>query len=227
MKILQSAIKQVLKPANTTQVTKNAKHFEKTMFCQEYWAEAVADRVVRNTSKTSVDTHGLLNGINHHFINSANPKHMDMPAINSNLTVRDMIRETDWQFKSLKPTTEKMYTYRCIGEKPEFFAEYKQYKKALDVKKGDVIIMREYAYATSDKGYASVYMPNNKGIRYEIEIPEGARVSRVGQIGSNDEIVFPRSSRFECIGTQKVKDADNDYTIIKLRYLLPEETWRA
>ena len=87
--------------------------------------------------------------------------------------------------------------------------------------------MREYAYATSDKGYASVYMPNNRGIRYEIEIPEGARVSRVGQIGSNDEIVFPRSSKFECLETQKVKDADNDYTIIKLRYLLPEETWRA
>lgn len=227
MKILPKIVKQVLNTANTKQVTKSAKHFEKTMFCQEYWAEAVADRVVRNTSRTSVDTHGLLNGINHHFIHPVNPKHLDMPAINSNLTVREMIRETDWQFKSLKPTAEKMYTYRCIGEKPEFFSEYKQYKKALDVKKGDVIIMREYAYATSDKGYASVYLPNNRGIRYEIEIPEGARVSRVGQIGSNDEIVFPRSSKFECLGTQKVKDADNDYTIIKLRYLLPEETWRA
>ncbi len=86
--------------------------------------------------------------------------------------------------------------------------------------------MREYAYATSDKSYANVYLPNGKGITYEIEIPAGARVSRTGDIGKTDEIVFPRSSRFECLNTQRIQDKDSDYLLIKLRYILPEESWR-
>lgn len=199
---------------------------QKKLFCDEYWELAKDCNVIKESNKESVPMHGHLNGINHHFINSPYPKHMDQKAINSDLTVREMIRETDFDFKSLKPTEEKLYVYRCIGEKPNFFTEYKQYLKALNTQKGNLITMREYAYATSDKNYASIYLNNNKGIRYEIEIPKGARVSRVGQIGSNDEIVFPRSSKFECLGTQKVKDADNDYTIIKLKYLIPKESWR-
>lgn len=196
------------------------------LFCNTYWKLAQEKYLIKTTNKTSVSTHGQLNGINHHFIHSPYPKDMDRKAVNSDLTVREMIRKTDYDFKTLKPTTKKLYVYRCIGEKPDFFPEFKQYQKALNTQKGDIITMREYAYATSDKNYASVYMGNNRGIRYEIEIPEGSRVSRIGQIGSSDEIVFPRSSKFECIGTQKVKDSDNDYIIIKLKYLKPEETWR-
>ena len=81
--------------------------------------------------------------------------------------------------------------------------------------------MKEYAYATPDINYAKVYLPNNKGITYEIEIPKGARVSR-----TQKEVVFPRSSKFECVDTKRIKDENNDYLQVKLRYILPDESWR-
>ncbi len=192
------------------------------MFCNKIWAKAVDDRLVRQTSKESVSLHGSLNGINHHFIRSAHPEDLDNVFMNLNITPREMIRKTDIEFKRLKPTTETMNVTRCIGEKPEFFSEYPLYLKRTQVKKGDIIDMKEYAYATPDISYAKVYLHNNKGLLYDIEIPAGARVSRSG-----NEVVFPRSSRFECIDVKTVKDANNDYKHIKLKYILPNEPWRA
>ena len=60
---------------------------------------------------------------------------------------------------------------------------------------------------------------------YEIEVPKNSRVSRTGN-ETCDEIVFPRSSQFECIGTERIKDADKDYLHVKLRYIQPKEPWR-
>ena len=47
-----------------------------------------------------------------------------------------------------------------------------------------------------------------------------------GEFGKSDEIVFPRSSKFECTGKGKVKDNENDYTVINLRYINPDDGWR-
>lgn len=198
----------------------------KDLFCHQYWAKMQEKGYLKEARHSSVDMHGYLNGINHHFITSPNPKHMDLPAVGIELTPREMITLSDVQFKALKPTTEAMTVYRGIGEKPDFFSEYKLYKQRLGIKKGDVIDMKEYAYATSDKSYAQVYMPNNSGIMYEIEVPKGARVSQQGSGTSTDEIVFPRSSKFECTGTERIKDENNDYLKVKLKYLLPNEPWR-
>ena len=85
--------------------------------------------------------------------------------------------------------------------------------------------MKEYSYATSNKSYATGYLTNNRGIMYEIEVPKNSRVSRTGN-ETCDEIVFPRSSQFECIGTERIKDADKDYLHVKLRYIQPKEPWR-
>ncbi len=196
------------------------------LFCHKYWDWAQKQGAVEKTGKEAVSLHGYLNGINHHFIHSPYPKAMDEKFFQTNMTPREMIIETDFDFKELKPTAEKLNVFRCIGQKPEFFSEYKLYQKRCAIKKGDIIDMKEYAYATSDINYAKGYLPDNKGIMYEIEIPKGARVSRKGLLGSNDEIVFPRSSKFECVNVKKVKDAENDYIHAKLRYILPDETWR-
>lgn len=122
---------------------------------------------------------------------------------------------------------QKLNVYRCIGEKPDCFSEYPLYLKRLGVKKGDIIDMKEYAYATSDISYAKVYMPNNRGVLYEIEVPKGAKVSRTGIIGEQDEIVFPRSSKFECVDVKQVKDVNNDYLNVKLKYIVPEDVFNA
>ena len=112
---------------------------------------------------------------------------------------------------------DRIHAFRSIGEKPDFFSEYKLYKKRLDIKKGETIDMKEYAYATSDIDYARGYLTNNKGILYDIEIPKGSKVSVTGANTATNEVVFPRSSKFECVGKEHVKDANNDYVKIKLK----------
>ena len=199
-------------------ITKNS---NKELFCHKYWTWAQKQGAVRQTKKESVSLHGYLNGINHHFINSPYPKTMDDKFIQTSMTPRQMISVTDFDFKELKPTTEKITAFRCIGKKPEFFSEYPLYQKRCSIKKGDIIDMKEYAYATPDINYARCYLPNNKGILYEFEIPEHARVSRTAK-----EIVFPRSSKFECLDVKHINNNDNDYIYAKLRYILHDESWR-
>lgn len=199
---------------------------KKTLFCHEYWGDALEEGLVKNNGvKNSVSLHGEVHGINHHFIDSPYPEHMDMPFMNTHLTPREMISETDFDFKSLKPLEEKIISFRCIGEKPTFFKEYSLYKKRLDVKKGDIIDMKEYAYSTSDISYARVYLPNNRGILYEIEYPAGSRVSVTGY-GNKNEVVAPRASKYECTDVEKIVNDNEDYLKVKLKYILPDEPWR-
>ena len=222
-----SKIASVVKHKQPTQILKQAEQVEnKPLFCHEYWKACQEQRVIRQTNKEAVSLHGELHGINHHLINSPYPKHMDQNFMGVGKTPREMISLTDIEFKKLKPTEKPLNVIRCIGEKPDFFSEYKLYKKRLDVKAGDIIDMKEYAYATSNKSYASVYLTNNRGIMYEIEVPKGSRVSRTGN-ETCDEVVFPRSSKFECTGTEQLKDTDNNYLIVKLRYIQPNEPWRS
>ena len=185
---------------------------KESLFCSNYWK----NNTQKPLNKNYVSLHSELNGINHFFITGANPKLMDSSFMNLGLTPREMIKLTDSEFKRIKPTEKNTIAYRCIGEKPDFFSEYKLYRKRLNIKKGDVINMREYAYATPEIAYAKRYLTNNKGILYEIEIPKASKVSISGA-----EIVFPRSSNFECVGIKQTKTADEDFQIIKLRYIQP------
>ncbi len=224
-KMLKSLLKIGLKSAQC--VVKKGKNAvksaeilpKKDLYCVEYWKDAVTEGLLKPSNQTSVKMHGYLNSINHNFIIPGQPKLMDSVHWQTNMTPREMISMTDFEFKRLKPLEQKMHVYRAIGEKPEFFSEYKLYQKAKDIKKGDVMMMREYAYATSDPSYAQVYLTNNKGILYEIDVPEGAKISRIGDIGSKDEIVFPRASRFECTDVKEIRDFENDYTLVNLKYL--------
>lgn len=191
-------------------------------FCEQYWENWAKNGLLKQSKKDCVSLHGYLNGINHHFISRAYPENLDKEFFATHKTPRQMITKTDFEFKTIAPTDQKIIAYRCIGEKPEFFSEYSLYKKSLNVQKGDTVVMREYAYATSDLSYANVYMPNGRGILYEIEIPEGSKVSRTGY-GVRNEIVFPRSSRFTCTGTEKIKNDNEEYLRVKLQYIKPKD----
>ena len=198
---------------------------KKDLFCHQYWVDASKERVICQSNKENVSLHGHLHGINHHFIHSPYPEHMNMKFMHLNMTPREMISLADKEFKSLKPLEQNLNVYRCVGEKPNFFSEYPLYLKRLSIKKGDIIDMKEYAYATSDISYAKVYLPNNKGVLYEIEVPKGSKVSRTGIIGKQDEIVFPRSSKFECLDVKQIKDINTDYLHVKLKYIVPEDVF--
>lgn len=192
-------------------------------FCKRYWQDAVAERVIRQTGRESVSQHGYLNSINHHFITGINANNMDKVNSFTDLTPRQMITQTDMEFKELAPLERELHTYRCLAQKPEFFSEYPMYKKSRAVKPGDTIMMREYAYATSDKDYAKMYLGDDGGIMYDISIGKGARVSRKGNIGQEDEIVFPRSSMFKCLKTEEIQGKYGKYLKVFLEYIMPND----
>ncbi len=210
----------------TTADNNNCKSASNDLFCSVYRAKVLQSGQLKNSNRKNVSLHAYLNGINHYFINGLNSKGLNEKFMLTGFTPRQMIIKTDLEFKQLKPTTKVLNVVRCIGEKPVFFSNNKLYQKRLGIKVGDIIDMKEYAYATSDREYAKYFLTNNKGILYEIEIPAGSRVSCKGELGKSDEIVFPRSSKFECTGKDKVKDNDNDYTVIKLRYINPYDGQR-
>lgn len=192
------------------------------LFCEEYWAWAKKNRLIRNGNKTSVRLHGELNSINHHF-HKSHPESMDVPAGRENLTPKEIITQTDLEFKGLKPTEKAVTAFRAVGEKPEFLSTYKLYEKAKHVKVGEKFRMSEYSYFSSDITYANGYLTNNKGILYEIEFPAKSRISRIGTFGARDEIVTPRSSEFLCTNVEHIKNAKEDYLLVKGKYIQPKE----
>lgn len=210
-----------------------AKNPDKVPFCHQYWADAQAEGILRPRRHRVVDSHGELHAFNHLFVTGQGSRNFqDTMSLVDKRIIRDVVRETDWQFKCLEPTKESVTVYRVVGEKPPFFEqEVKLYNKAFNVKKGDIITMPEYAYFAGGRQYSDVYMGyEGRGIIYEMEIPAGARVSRSGEIvnGKLDdwgaELVIPRSSQMEVIETKML---ENGSKYIKLRYILPKEPWRA
>jgi hypothetical protein len=182
-------------------------------FCEQLWKETDLKQYKRILG--NVTYHGHLNGINHHLTTHTNPEGLTQVFFGTGITPKEMIIITDAEFKALPKTTEKIRTFRCIGEKPEFLEQdYARYMKSLGVKKGNIIRMPEYAYSSTDIKFAKNFLYGTKGITYDIEIPIGSRVSI-----QSDEIVFPRSSRFECLG-KEVKDG---VTNIRLRYIQPPD----
>ena len=199
------------------ELNKAFKTYQTTPFCQDYF-QTTNFRAFK-PRKTSVKYHGYLNAINHLLINGGNLNALETPLTGLGLDVspKELIKITDFQFKLLPKTSEPIVAYRCVGEKPEFFKrEYARYLKSINVQKGDIVTMPEYAYSTSDINYAKVYLPNDKGIIYEIEYPIGSRISITG-LGKNNEITAPRCSRYECLDI----NTQGDVTKIRLKYIQP------
>lgn len=197
-------------------LAKNPEAANKTPFCQQYWGEICDLKFYRRISG-NVTHHGYLNGINHHLLWGINPEGLRKPFMYLGVTPHEMIQLTDAEMRALPKTKETIIAYRCIGRKPEFLErDFAKYQKSLNVKEGDIVVMPEYAYATSDINYAHVYLPNNKGIRYVIEIEPESQVSVIGN-GKDNEIVFPRCSKFICKGVNKLGDT----TEIMLRHIKP------
>lgn len=182
------------------------------LFCQQYW-----ERVL-NGAKTLEET-----SVKHH----ENLTHVNTSAILrtyntwfSQKELRQIIIQSDKEFKLLKPLEKDITLWRGVSEPPmmEHKRFMKSFDKAYETKKGDVIFMSEYPYASDEKNYAELYSSYGyRGIFYEIKVPKGAKVSKTWAY------VLPRYSKFECTGTEEIKDKDRVTKLIKLKYLLPKE----
>lgn len=212
-------------PSNQTRrVAAMAKNPDKVPLCHQYWANLQARGDLKSYPHRIVEQHGKFNTFNGVLVKGrAGCWDFDM--------IKDIVKESDIHFKRLKPTKQPVTVFRCVGEKLPFLTEdVKYYNKAFMSKKGDKIIMPEYAYAAGGTEYSNVYKGyEGRGITYEIDVPAGARVSHSGDIidGKLDhwsaECVFPRGSQFEVIESKVLEDGS---AYKKLKYILPDEPWR-
>ena len=134
------------------------------------------------------------------------------------MNVSFVIAETDKDFKIFKKTDKELTLWRGICGAELYKHPYMEtlITKCKKLKEGDILRMREYAYATDDKTYAEKIYTQDDGILYEITVPKGA------QIADDWNYTFPRESMFLCTQNELVKDKDKKYHLIKLTYLLPD-----
>ena len=183
----------------------------KPLFCEEYWARQSIKNLFKSKRLEHVSHYFDLHDVNYlllGYMNSnfnANSKlYADSPPI----TVKDAISLSDREFKLLKPIRKNLTLWRGI-EGNYVFPE--RFQKAYNAKAGDIIYMPEYAYASELKMHAERFA---NGLLYEITVPRGAKLSK------KSNYIFPRYSKFECIG---VEDKE-DYRLIKLKYLPKKES---
>ena len=223
-----------LTPNQARRAEAMAKNPDRVPFCHQYWAKMQSEGALRPYPYRVVENHGQFNSFNYLFVKGRVNYGFDSPAFavgDGSLMIKDVIRQSDIQFKRLRPTEEPVTVYRCIGEKPPFMEnDAKLYKKLFDAKKGDIITMPEYAYAAGGTEYSDVYKGyEGRGVTMEIFVDKGARVSHSGDIvdGKLDnwgaECVFPRGSRLEVFDSKVLEDGS---CYKKVKYILPDEPWR-
>ena len=97
------------------------------------------------------------------------------------------------EFKQLKPSNEDMIFWRGINkEKSGNKIKKYLYEKLLNLKKDDIYVMRNYAYATEDRIIAESYKGRCKGEEgtlIKMLVPKGAQYSKNWY-----EVIFPRYS---------------------------------
>lgn len=181
------------------------------LFCQQYWERVLKD--AKPLAKSSIEHHEILAEVNATAL---------IRNYNTGLPLnflKQIMAQSDKEFKLLEPLEKDITLWRGVSM-PQHHLEKKYigiFNKSYNIKKGDIIHMPEYPYASDDKKYASLFASNSKkAILYEIQVPKGARLSQTWAY------VFPRFSRFECLEAVENKTEQNTIKLIKLKYILPE-----
>ena len=187
-------------------------NFQQTKrICQQYWERVLKD--AKPLTKAHIEHHESLAEVNATaLIRNYNT---GLPAT----LLKQIMFQSDKEFKLLKPLEKDITLWRGVSMPSHKMEEkyIKLFDEAYNIKKGDIIHMPEYPYASDDKKYASLFASyNKKAILYEIQVPEGAKLSQTWAY------VFPRSSKFECLETVENKTEQNTIKLIKLKYILPE-----
>jgi len=187
----------------------------KPLFCQQYWANIRKQGKLSTFEyKSAVPNHGHLHDLNPFLVRGGDKPIPEFEKI---------LKTYDIDFRRLPETTETIVGYRGISKKLEWDSDFGRYTNLLNSKKGDVIYMPEYAFFAPDRAVAERHMPGWGGdILIEAHFPEKSQLSIY-----SDEFVARRGSRFECLGKEIVKDENNDYTKIILRYILPDNSFKA
>ena len=187
----------------------------KPLFCEEYWARQSAKNLFKTKKLNHLSHLFDLDEANYFLLGCSeagfytNTQQVDNDI---SLNIREVILNSDKEFKILKPIGEKITLWRGING--DNFP--KRFQQSYDTKVGDTIYMQGYAYASISKSYAECFAKDNSGksILYEIEVPKEARLSR------KIHYCFPRYSKFECTEIEE----QEQYKLIKLKYLPKNES---
>lgn len=177
------------------------------LFCKKYW-KRVFSKDCKTVDKLSQSWD--IREVNQYLIGGYKPM--------GRKNIAGIIAATDKDFKLYKPIEKELILWRGICGAEIYRHPYMEalIEKCKKLKKGDILRMREYAYASDDKAYAEGIYTQDDGILYEITVPKGA------QIADDWNHTFPRESMFLCTQNELVKDKDKKYHLIKLTYLLPD-----
>ena len=181
------------------------------LFCEKYWAKKLNHNPKITPHKEMIEDDYHIFKINMNCILS-NEKQ------SSSKQNQYYIQNTDMEFKQLKPSNEDMIFWRGINkEKSGNKIKKYLYEKLLNLKKDDIYVMRNYAYATEDRIIAESYKGRCKGeegILIKMLVPKGAQYSKNWY-----EVIFPRYSKWTCLKNEKMGDT----TFVELKYNLPKK----
>lgn len=106
-----------------------------------------------------VKDHGYLHSINGRLNGTSPAGDFNEPmGFGIGIPIKEFLMRTDMAFKRLTPLNENITVYRGISSPHPVFKKDKQlFEKTINVKSGDTIAMREYAYCTPEKRYAEHY----------------------------------------------------------------------
>lgn len=185
------------------------RHKEK-LFCERYWNHVLKKN--KNMKKIDrVSTGFDITDANNYLLGCCGRGYLSKFRKSVGMNIDKFIACSDLEFKFLKPTKEPLTLWRGIGTPDYGNNSFPQvlFEKSLKTQKGDIVYMPEYAYASASREYSEFYTKMDGGILYQIEVPKGAKISRA------NEYIFPRYSKFECIGTEEIENGK----LIKLRYI--------
>ena len=180
------------------------------LFCEKYWAKQLSRIPKDNHNKDAIkdDFHIFKVNMNCLLTNKTQ---------SSLSEIQHYIKTADMEFKQLDGSKEDMIFWRGINkEKSGNKIKKYLYEKLLNLKKDDIYIMRNYAYATENRLIAESYKGRCKGeegILIKMHVPKGAQYSKKWY-----EVIFPRYSKWICLNNQKMGDT----TFIELKYNLPD-----
>ena len=192
----------------------------KELFCEQYWKRVMKKTKPKAAYDTKVSTDFDLYSVNNFFMD-VNPEAKETLETNIDMPLSKFISVTDKEFKKLPPTKKDLVLWRGI-EEPSKDSKYRHalFERAYNCKKGDVITMPIYAYASNEIRTALSFAEvkaNKKSIVYEIQVPQDSRVNKYGFYN------FPRCSRFECLDNKDIASDNGAYKQISLKYIQPKE----
>ena len=190
----------------------------KPLICEQYWQNILKKTSPVKEYKSRVSTNFDLHTANLCFMNG-NALELYLET-ETGMTLRKFIAQTDKEFKQLTPTDKPLVLWRGISAPLKEQKRYPRFENSYNCKVGDRIFMPEYAFAAEDEKTALSYAlspSEQNGIIYKIIVPEGSRINEGVYYN------FPRFSIFECIKTKEITKDNQNYKLITLRYIQPEE----